>query len=78
MNSFAAKAELFRSWKAWAETAGEYVGSQKALLQKLARHQFSASFLRDLADVWQDHGRQTMIATGKVNPLSARGLFRPM
>ena len=35
VNSFAAKAELFRSWKAWAETAGEYVGSQKALLQKL-------------------------------------------
>jgi hypothetical protein len=43
-----------------------------------ARHQFSASFLRDLADVWQDHGRQTMIATAKGNPLSARGLFRPM
>jgi hypothetical protein len=43
-----------------------------------ARHQSSASFLRDLANVWQDHGRQTMIATAKGNPLSARGLFRPM
>ena len=78
MNSFAAKAELFRSWKAWAETAREYVGSQKALLQKLASASILGPFLRDLADVWQDHGRQTMIATGKVNPLSARGLFRPM
>jgi putative DNA primase/helicase len=35
VNAFAAKAELFRCWKAWAELAGEYVGSQKALTQKL-------------------------------------------
>jgi putative DNA primase/helicase len=35
VNAFAAKSELFRSWKAWAETSGEYVGSQKALMQKL-------------------------------------------
>jgi putative DNA primase/helicase len=35
INAFAPKAELFRSWKAWAETAGEYVGAQKALMQKL-------------------------------------------
>jgi hypothetical protein len=35
VNAFAAKAELFRSWKAWAETTGEYVGTQKALMQKL-------------------------------------------
>jgi putative DNA primase/helicase len=35
VNAFAAQAELFRSWKAWAETSGEYVGSQKELMQKL-------------------------------------------
>ena len=35
VNAFAPQAELFRSWKAWAETAGEHVGSQKALMQKL-------------------------------------------
>jgi putative DNA primase/helicase len=34
-NAFAAQAELFRSWKAWAEMAGEHVGSQKVLMQKL-------------------------------------------
>ena len=33
-----------------------------------ARHRFSAAFLQDLADVWQAHGRETMIATARVNP----------
>jgi putative DNA primase/helicase len=35
VNVFTAQGELFRSWKAWAETAGEHIGSQKALMQKL-------------------------------------------
>jgi putative DNA primase/helicase len=35
VNAFAAQTELFRSWKAWAEEAGEYVGAQKSLMQKL-------------------------------------------
>src|SRR5262245_35107187 len=33
-----------------------------------SRQQFSGAFLRDLADVWQEHGRQTMIETAKANP----------
>jgi hypothetical protein len=33
-----------------------------------ARHRFSAAFLQDLADVWQAHGRDTMIATAQTNP----------
>jgi hypothetical protein len=33
-----------------------------------ARHRFSAAFLQDLADVWQAHGRETMIATARLNP----------
>jgi hypothetical protein len=32
------------------------------------RHHFSAAFLRDLAEVRQAHGRETMIATAKMNP----------
>jgi putative DNA primase/helicase len=34
-NAFAAQAEVFRSWRDWAEAAGEHVGPMKALLQKL-------------------------------------------
>jgi putative DNA primase/helicase len=34
-NAFTPKAELFGSWKVWADTSGEYVGSLKALMQKL-------------------------------------------
>jgi hypothetical protein len=33
-----------------------------------SRQQFSGAFLRDLADVWQEHGRQTMVDTAKANP----------
>lgn len=33
-----------------------------------ARQQFSGAFLRDLAEVWQEHGKQTMIDTAKGNP----------
>jgi putative DNA primase/helicase len=33
--AFAAQAEVFRSWKDWAEAAGEHVGPMKALIQKL-------------------------------------------
>jgi hypothetical protein len=33
-----------------------------------SRQAFSAGFLRDLAEVWQEHGKQTMIATAKDNP----------
>src|SRR5262249_7275024 len=32
------------------------------------RHQFSASFLADLAEVWAEHGRETMLRTAKSNP----------
>ena len=35
VDAFEAQAELFRSWKTWAEMAGEHVGSQKTLMQKL-------------------------------------------
>jgi hypothetical protein len=33
-----------------------------------SRHQFSGAFLRDLADVWQEHGRDTMLHTAKTQP----------
>jgi hypothetical protein len=33
-----------------------------------SRHQFSGVFLRDLADVWVEHGRDTMVSTAKLNP----------
>src|SRR3974377_1508264 len=32
------------------------------------RHQFSAAFLADLAQVWAEHGRDTMLRTAKPNP----------
>src|SRR5262249_4579966 len=32
------------------------------------RHQFSASFLADLAEVWAEHGRETMLRTAKTSP----------
>jgi putative DNA primase/helicase len=35
INAFHSQAELFVSWKAWAERSGEYVGSQRGLMQKL-------------------------------------------
>jgi putative DNA primase/helicase len=34
-NAFAAQGEVFRSWRDWAEAAGEHVGPMKALIQKL-------------------------------------------
>jgi hypothetical protein len=33
-----------------------------------ARHRFSAAFLEDLAEVWAEHGRGTMLATIKQAP----------
>ena len=33
-----------------------------------SRTAFSAGFLRDLAQVWQEHGRDTMIHTAKTQP----------
>ena len=32
------------------------------------RQAFSAGFLRDLADVWSEEGRETMVKTAKTNP----------
>ena len=32
------------------------------------RTAFSAGFLRDLAQVWQEHGRDTMVHTAKTQP----------
>ena len=32
------------------------------------RHQFSASFLADLAEVWAEHGKATMLRTVATNP----------
>jgi hypothetical protein len=32
------------------------------------RHRFSTAFLRDLADVWQAHGKESMVATARTNP----------
>src|SRR5262249_11017493 len=32
------------------------------------RHQFSAAFLADLAEVWAEHGRETMLRTAKSSP----------
>ena len=32
------------------------------------RHQFSASFLADLAEVWAEHGKATMLRTVASNP----------
>jgi hypothetical protein len=32
------------------------------------RQAFSAGFYRDLAGVWQGHGRETMLHTAKTNP----------
>jgi putative DNA primase/helicase len=34
-SEFASQAELFTSWKAWADRSGEFVGSQRGLIQKL-------------------------------------------
>ena len=33
-----------------------------------ARTAFSQGFLRDLAQVWQEHGRDTMLHTAKTQP----------
>ena len=33
-----------------------------------SRQAFSAGFLTDLAQVWQQHGRDTMVHTAKTNP----------
>jgi hypothetical protein len=33
-----------------------------------SRNQFSNAFMQDLAAVWAAHGRETMVATAKVNP----------
>ena len=33
-----------------------------------SRTAFSAGFLRDLAQVWQEHGRDTMVHTAKTQP----------
>jgi hypothetical protein len=33
-----------------------------------SRTAFSAGFLRDLAEVWQSHGRDTMVHTAKTQP----------
>jgi hypothetical protein len=33
-----------------------------------SRTAFSAGFLRDLAEVWQEHGRDTMVHTAKTQP----------
>jgi hypothetical protein len=33
-----------------------------------ARQNFSAGFLRDLAEVWAAHGKDTMLHTAKLNP----------
>ena len=32
------------------------------------RQAFSAGFLKDLAEVWQEHGRDTMLHTAKTQP----------
>src|SRR6516225_11488748 len=32
------------------------------------RHQFSAAFLTDLAEVWAEHGRETMLRTARSSP----------
>ena len=32
------------------------------------RHQFSASFLADLAEVWAEHGKDTMLRTARSSP----------
>jgi hypothetical protein len=32
------------------------------------RQAFSSGFLRDLAEVWSDEGRETMVKTAKTNP----------
>jgi len=32
------------------------------------RHQFSAAFLADLADVWAEHGKDTMLRTARSSP----------
>ena len=34
----------------------------------IARHQFSAAFLADLAEVWAEHGRETMLKTARSSP----------
>ena len=33
-----------------------------------SRQAFSAGFLKDLAEVWAEHGRDTMVSTAKLNP----------
>jgi Family of unknown function (DUF5681) len=33
-----------------------------------SRTAFSAGFLKDLAEVWASHGKQTMISTAQTNP----------
>jgi hypothetical protein len=35
-----------------------------------SRNQFSNAFMQDLAAVWAEHGRETMEATAKVNPVA--------
>lgn len=39
-NAWASTADLFKSWSAWATDAGEYVGSQKTLIEKLEARGF--------------------------------------
>src|SRR6266481_4795259 len=52
-----------------------------------SRHQFSGAFLRDLAEVWQEHGKDTMLHGPKfvlrglvrrnsVKPCASEGIIR--
>ena len=56
--------ELHRNLKPWppgvsSNPNGRPVGSRTA---------FSHGFLKDLAEVWQEHGRDTMLHTAKTQP----------
>ena len=36
----ATSADLYRSWKAWCETSGEYTGSERRFTQNIESHGF--------------------------------------
>jgi hypothetical protein len=41
-----------------------------------SRTAFSHGFLKDLAEVWQEHGRDTMLHTAKTQPATLRSSDR--
>jgi P4 family phage/plasmid primase-like protien len=71
-NGFAKSADLFASWKAWAERSGEPVGSAKALSQELAKRGFE----KGTAGHAKDRGFRGLTVRAAERPAQGEGQDR--